>query len=161
MFIVYKLTNAINGKVYHGMHKTLDPNDGYMGSGRLLKLAIAKYGKSAFTKEILFQFDTRKEAADKERELVWIGTGSYNLKQGGVGGWDHISSEDHTKNSIRGGQSSRGCKHPPRSKEYRQKMSAACKRRATPEYRKRMSLAVSLAKRKQTCQPSLTSLAIG
>lgn len=30
---------------------------------------------------------------DRERELVEIGSHSYNLKQGGEGGWSHLSKE--------------------------------------------------------------------
>jgi len=41
-----------------------------MGSGTAIKLALKKYGINNFTKEILFEFSTSKEAYDKEKELV-------------------------------------------------------------------------------------------
>ena len=52
-YIVYKITNQINGKFYIGVHATSDVNDGYMGSGKYLKRAQNKHGIENFTKEIL------------------------------------------------------------------------------------------------------------
>ena len=86
-FTVYKITNKLNGRFYIGMHKTAYLNDGYMGSGKLVLQAIKKYGKKNFRKEILFIFETREEMFAKEKELVFIGEGSYNLKHGGHGGF--------------------------------------------------------------------------
>lgn len=45
MYTVYKTTNIINGKYYIGVHKTTNPNDSYLGSGKAIKEAIKKYGK--------------------------------------------------------------------------------------------------------------------
>ena len=52
-YYVYQITNKINGKIYIGQHSTLDIEDGYFGSGRVLRLALKKYGKESFTKEVL------------------------------------------------------------------------------------------------------------
>jgi hypothetical protein len=41
---VYRTTNLVNGKFYIGVHKTDDPNDGYLGSGKLIGRAFQKYG---------------------------------------------------------------------------------------------------------------------
>lgn len=46
MYYVYRTTNLVNGKTYIGQHKSKDVmNDLYLGSGKLLKMSIEKYGK--------------------------------------------------------------------------------------------------------------------
>lgn len=90
-YIVYKITNLINGKYYVGQHKTDNLDDGYMGSGKLIKNAIKKYGIEKFKKEILFTFDNENEMLKKEAELVVIDENSYNLCEGGKGGWSYIN----------------------------------------------------------------------
>lgn len=88
-YTVYKTTNTVNGKFYVGAHSTEDPNDDYLGSGSLLQKAIRKYGKGAFTKEVLHDFDTPEEMFAKEREIVTPefknDPGNYNLREGGRG----------------------------------------------------------------------------
>lgn len=90
-FTIYKITNKLDGKTYIGKHQTQDLDDGYMGSGKLLKRAIKKYGIENFTKEILFNFTTEEEMNAKEKELVVLGENSYNLCEGGHGGFGYIN----------------------------------------------------------------------
>jgi len=70
MYTVYQTTNQINGKIYIGVHKTKNPYDSYIGSGKILRQAIKVHGKSAFVKEVLFVFDNIHDAYMKEAELV-------------------------------------------------------------------------------------------
>ena len=98
-YLVYKITNLINGKIYIGQHETYDPNDDYMGSGNLIKRAIKKYGVENFKKEILFDFETEEEMNAKEKELVNESfverEDTYNLVLGGRGSWKHCCGEKH------------------------------------------------------------------
>lgn len=95
-YYVYKITNIINGKFYIGKRKHLNPElDKYMGSGKLIRLAIAKYGVDNFHKEILQTFDTNDAAAEFEASLVTselLASGDvYNMHEGGHGGFKHIN----------------------------------------------------------------------
>lgn len=91
-YLIYKITNIINGKYYIGQHKTDDVFDDYMGSGKIILEAEDKYGLSAFTKTILFDFDNFDDMNNKEKELVQLSncypndSMSYNLHIGGCGG---------------------------------------------------------------------------
>lgn len=95
-YIIYKTTNKINGKIYIGKHQTQNLYDGYLGSGKLLKSAIQKYGIENFVKEILFIFDTELEMNEKETELVnetFVKEDTnYNLCQGGHGGFGYLNN---------------------------------------------------------------------
>lgn len=90
-YTIYKITNTINGKYYIGKHQTKDLDDGYMGSGKILRYAIRKHGIENFKKEILHVFDTEQEMNDKEKELVVISEETYNLCDGGHGGFGYIN----------------------------------------------------------------------
>lgn len=94
VYTVYKTVNLVNSKYYIGVHKTSDPQDDYLGSGKLLNRAIRKYGVGNFRKEVLFVFDTDKAAFTKEFELIEAAKADklcYNLRQGGSGGFDYIN----------------------------------------------------------------------
>jgi hypothetical protein len=113
VFTVYRTTNLVNSKYYIGVHKTFVPNDSYLGSGKLLKRAIAKYGEENFRKEVLFQYDNAEEAFKKEFELVEAAKPDkfcYNLRQGGSGGFDWINRKrlnNSADNAKKGGEASK------------------------------------------------------
>ena len=111
-FTVYQVTNLSNGKIYLGQHQTKNLDDGYLGSGTLLTRALAKYGREAFRKEILFVFPTKVEMNEKEAELVTeefcLRDDTYNLCKGGFGGWSLVnlimSDEERRRISSLGGK---------------------------------------------------------
>lgn len=101
---IYKITCNITGKWYIGMHSTNNLNDGYMGSGTILRHSIRKHGKENHTKEILEYYNSREELAIREIEIVnkeLISDGKcMNLKEGGDGGF---LNEEHMINCSKAG----------------------------------------------------------
>jgi hypothetical protein len=95
-YIVYKITNLVNDKIYIGIHKTSNLDDGYMGSGVNIRRAIKKYGLDSFKKEYLSIFDNESEMYEMESKIVndefLNREESYNIKEGGFGGWDYVNS---------------------------------------------------------------------
>lgn len=67
---VYKTTNTINGKIYIGVHSTVNLDDGYIGSGKQFLKAVSKYGKPNFKREIIEFFNTSEEAYAFEEKIV-------------------------------------------------------------------------------------------
>jgi hypothetical protein len=84
---VYKIENLANGKVYVGKHSTEKLDDGYMGSGKLITRAIAKYGIENFRKHIVKMCETSEEAFDLEQKIVneqfVLDENTYNITLGG------------------------------------------------------------------------------
>lgn len=117
-YTVYLVTNLVNGKFYIGKHVTKDPLDDYLGSGRLLLRAIAKYGRQSFTKKVLFIGSDEHKMNLAEKIFVVIDSEvSYNLKRGGEGGFDFINERrlNHKfslKDASKGGKNSgKSAKH--------------------------------------------------
>lgn len=94
-FTIYQVTHKPSGKLYVGKHITTGLDDGYMGSGKLIRRALKKHGVEQFRKEILFVFDNAEAMDAKERELVTEAfcrrKDTYNLCVGGDGGFSFIN----------------------------------------------------------------------
>jgi hypothetical protein len=94
---LYKTTNLINGKYYYGMHSTYKLNDGYLGSGKILRYSILKYGKENFSIKIIEFLSSREDLINAEinlitEEMLIDNNLCMNLKKGGMGG---IISNEH------------------------------------------------------------------
>ena len=69
-FIIYQITNLINGKIYVGAHITYNVNDKYMGSSKFLKKDMRTLGRQNFKKDILHIFLNKEDMMRKEAEIV-------------------------------------------------------------------------------------------
>lgn len=98
-YYIYKIVHLETGRYYIGRRESMKSiqNDPYMGSGILIKKAIKKYGKLAFSKLILEVCKDRKSLIEAEQR--WIDQTvvddylSYNIDLGG-----RYSSRNSTTN---------------------------------------------------------------
>ena len=108
MGVIYLTKNKVNNRKYIGVDSNNNIN--YYGSGKIIKLALKKYGVENFTKEIL------EENCDInylfEREKYYLAKYNainskefYNLAEGGKGGagtlYSDESKERHRENVIK------------------------------------------------------------
>lgn len=107
--IIYKITNLVNNKIYIGQE--INENPQYFGSGKLIKMALAKYGKSNFKKEIIEICEDSIRL--QEREIFWIKelnsidlSIGYNILRGGC----NLSNE--TLEKFRNREKLTGDKNP-------------------------------------------------
>jgi hypothetical protein len=87
---IYLTLNTINGMKYIGKHYG-ELDDSYLGSGKLLKEDISKYGKDVFIKSVLFVSENDVENSKKEIEFISLYNAVsnplfYNIHIGGSGG---------------------------------------------------------------------------
>ena len=110
-YLIYKITNNLNGYIYIGKHQTEHKDDLYMGSGKYLWRAYKKYGMENFTKTILEECSSEKEMNQREREIVneefCARRDTYNINLGGDGGFNFKNLPDEEKEKIRKGVSDR------------------------------------------------------
>jgi len=104
-FYLYKIINKLNGKIYIGQKTSSVPPERdkcYFGGGRLIKLAIKKYGKDNFEKEIIWIADSKESMNSLEIIMIMLYKSlvprGYNISKGGESpteGTKH--SEEHKK----------------------------------------------------------------
>lgn len=105
-YLIYQITNNVNGMIYIGKHETFNVDDNYFGSGKYLKRAIKKYGLENFTKTILIELQNLEELNLLEKMVVTpefcARKDTYNILEGGHGGWNGISTYE---SQVKGGNS--------------------------------------------------------
>ena len=137
-WIVYETTNTVNGKRYIGVHKQDgDEFDGYLGSGKYLANAIAKYGRENFARRTMFSFESEQDAYAREAEIVteeWCKRkDSYNMKPGGFGGFPNNDPEFKERTAAR-------MKALHSDPEFKERASARMKAlHSEPEFKERTS----------------------
>jgi hypothetical protein len=99
-YTIYKTINNKNSKEYIGFHSLKNDEilyefnsqgsifkSGYLGSGKIIRDAIIKYGPESFSQELVLITEDKEEAENLERELVnqdWVESkDTYNLSIGG------------------------------------------------------------------------------
>ena len=138
-YLLYKITNLVNEKIYIGVHQTENINDSYMGSGYRLSKAISKYGLENFKKEIIEEFQSLDEMFDAEREIVnhdfILSKTNYNVALGGKSGGFHGRTHSiEAREKI--GLASKNRKHSDETKSKNAK--AATNRKHSDETRLKM-----------------------
>ena len=100
-YLIYRITNILNGRYYIGRHATKDINDNYMGSGKAIGNAIKKYGKEFFIKEIITEASSTEELWELEKQIVNDNVIndplSYNMSYGGKSYLDGLKKHNPKK----------------------------------------------------------------
>lgn len=98
---IYITTNLINNKKYIGLKTSEKFVPTYLGSGRIIKKAINKYGKDNFSVQVLQECESIDELKDAERKWIkfynaQIDSNFYNIAEGGQWGncVDGMSEEE-------------------------------------------------------------------
>ena len=161
----YKTTNVVNGKMYYGLHSTLDPSDNYLGSGKLFKLALKKYGRSNFVREILEFFESREAACAAEQLLITDEVINselyYNINPGG----DFCSNGHSKATREKISAKTRGANNPmygrSHSKSTRRLQAGFKGRKHTEETKTLMSLARTGATHSNESKAKISAAHIG
>lgn len=142
--LIYKTTCVVTGKFYIGRHSTNNPNDAYLGSGKMLRNSIKKHGKENHIRVILESLTSLEELIKREEEIVTVNLivdpHCMNMKLGGEGG-NGLVWTDQGKANL-----SKALKGRKLSKEQRARMKIYLKginsgRKATNEAKAKMSAA--------------------
>jgi group I intron endonuclease len=141
---IYITTNIINGKRYIGQHKSKDWDSKYIGSGKLLKYAIKKYGKENFTCFPLAWVWNEKELNQLEIDYIAHYKPEYNIDKGGNSG-GMIGKKQSEETKLKMSKSKKGKIF---SEEHKKKISEA-KKNPSKEIRKKISEAKKGKKRSE------------
>lgn len=145
---IYKTTCIITNRFYIGMHSTEDLNDGYIGSGTRLWHSINKHGKENHICEILEYLDSRKELAEREKEIITeemlVDSQCLNLNRGGHGGWTACNNSPARLIGPKIGAAK--FSEYMKNSEYRKKFSKIISKSLTPEVTNR----IKESRRKET-----------
>ena len=131
--IVYKTICTVTGRYYYGLHSTDNLNDGYLGSGKRLCRSVNKYGRDAHVRQILFEFASREEASNCEKQIITKemleDPNCLNCGPGGLGATDRPATTEETRAKL-----SEASKKYVRTEEWYDKIVAS--RRAGAGYGK-------------------------
>lgn len=105
--ILYRITR-LDGEFYIGRHSTTNLNDGYFGSGLIIRRSVEKHGKDQHTFEVLETHPDYETLCAREREIIneemLKNPLCMNLKLGGDGGWNEVNAcKEHQSNAGKKG----------------------------------------------------------
>jgi group I intron endonuclease len=136
VFLCYKITNTINGKVYIGITRRtladrwrdhLKPVKYNLEQNtHLLHLAIKKYGEAAFLMEEIGRTDNKDDIKEMEQRFIqeynsfYAYSRGYNMTLGGDGTAGHIITEEHRQKMS---EAHKGRSNGPHTEETKQKIS--------------------------------------
>ena len=129
-YYTYKVTllkGSLAGKYYYGQHRTKKLEDGYIGSGTMIRSYFKKYPiveGVTYVRQILAFYSDEEELNRAEKELIGdkyeTDPNCLNLKAGGTQGkLSSYQGKAHPWN--------KGKKHKPLSSESKQKISNTLK----------------------------------
>ena len=148
-YYLYEIRNNLNGKIYVGVHKAKSLDDGYMGSGKIIRRAIMKHGISNFSKVILETFENAKAMYAREKEVVskefLEREDVYNLRRGGFGGFEYINKNNlGVVHKFTAAESMLGNKIlSARSKDYFSERNKKSRLKIPAEVRQKIAIAAS------------------
>ena len=123
---IYITTNMVNGRKYLGQRKFSNGWKSYLGSGKIFKQAVKKYGKEKFIREIVAFAYSKNELDELEKSFIREHNAVdnddyYNISQGGYSqmAGHHWSEEDKKKMS----ESRKGIPRGVMSEETKLKIS--------------------------------------
>jgi hypothetical protein len=152
---IYKTTCNITKRFYIGVHSTSILEDGYLGSGTVLRRSIRKYGAENHTKEILEYLPSRDELMQREKEIVNLvlleDFNCMNLQPGGGGGRKPgFFLSDETKKKLSAAATGRIF-----TDDEKKKMSESAKKPKSEEHRNNISNSMKGIKRSEEFKENL------